>query len=248
MATKRVYDLPTRVFHWLFAASFVVAFTIGKTIDDDSTVFSFHMIAGLLLCFLILWRILWGTVGSRHARFSDLQLNPAALVAYVKDVFSSSGRLWSGHNPASSWAMVLMLSIGLTMGITGFLMTTGQGGEAAEEVHELLANAFIVVVILHIAGVLIHTIKHKDPIGKSMITGCKQNVADEEAPVPAHIKTGVVLLLLTFGLAGYLVSNFDPATRNLSIMGKQFHLAEFEDGDEHVHHEYEHEYEHDEDD
>ena len=67
MKAKRVYDLPTRVFHWLFATLFVVAFTISNTVDDESLVFSYHMIAGLTLCFLVAWRLVWGVIGTTHA-------------------------------------------------------------------------------------------------------------------------------------------------------------------------------------
>lgn len=70
MKTKRVYDYPTRVFHWLFALLFVIAFTIGTTVDDDSALFLFHMLAGLVLCALVLFRVIWGFVGTKHARFS----------------------------------------------------------------------------------------------------------------------------------------------------------------------------------
>ncbi|MCB0311578.1 MAG: cytochrome b/b6 domain-containing protein, partial [Bdellovibrionales bacterium] len=60
MNEKRIYDFPTRVFHWLFALSFIIAFTIGNTVDDDAALFSYHMLSGLVLCFLLTFRIPWG--------------------------------------------------------------------------------------------------------------------------------------------------------------------------------------------
>ncbi|MGJ8686012.1 MAG: cytochrome b/b6 domain-containing protein, partial [Spongiibacteraceae bacterium] len=215
MSTQRVYDLPTRLFHWLFAASFLAAFTISNTVDDDDAAFSFHMIAGLLMCFTLLWRIVWGAIGSRHARFSDFSLNPAELASYLKGIFSDKTRLWPGHNPASSWAAVIMMALGIGLGTTGYLMVSS-GSESLEDVHELMANAFIIIVLLHIAGIIIHTLKHKDPIGKSIVTGNKQHISEKSVPVASHTMTGVILLVLTIGFGGYLLQNFDSKTRVLT--------------------------------
>jgi len=247
MTAKRVYDLPTRLFHGLFAACFLIAYTISNTVDDDSRIFSYHMIAGLVLCFLIPWRLLWGVVGSRHARFTDLQLSPKALAAYMRGIFSQNTRLWSGHNPASSWAAISMLLLGLSMGISGLLMVTGTAGESLEDIHELLANAFIIVVLVHIAGVVIHTMKHKDSIGMSMVTGCKQHAPDTDASVVNHTFLGILFLVLTVGFASYLLTNFNTSTGNLSIFGNQIHLGEFEDYNSREHRG-DHGNEHDEDD
>ena len=73
---------------------------------------------------------------------------------------TGQGRLWAGHNPASSWAAVTMLLLALALGVTGFLMANGSAGESFEDRHELLANAFIVVVVLHVAGVILHTLEN----------------------------------------------------------------------------------------
>lgn len=235
MTAKRVYDVPTRLFHWLFAACFVIAFTISNTIDDDSKIFAYHMIAGLVMAFLVAWRILWGMVGTKHARFADLQLSPRMLVDYLKNIFSQRSRLWAGHNPASSWAAASMLLLAISMGVSGLLMVTGNGGENLEDIHELLANAFIIVVVLHIAGVVIHTLKHKDSIGKSMLTGHKLKLADNHAPVRNHLFTGIVLLLLTSGFISYLLANFDASSRNLAVFGTQIQLAEYEEHGESKH-------------
>ncbi|TVZ38003.1 cytochrome b [Alteromonadaceae bacterium 2753L.S.0a.02] len=230
MTTHRVYDLPTRVFHTLFAGCFVIAFAIGNTVDDDSLVFSYHMLAGLVLCFLLPWRFIWGLVGTRHARFTDLQLKPSALMVYVKNILSPNKTFWAGHNPASSWAAVLMCLLGLGMGISGLLMVTRGGAGELKELHELFANAFLIVVLLHIAGIAIHTVKHKDPIGKSMITGCKQHLSEHDRAVAKHTGLGVVFLLVVLGFAAFLLANFEASSRNLSLLGSQLHLGEAEHG------------------
>ena len=107
MNTTRVYDLPTRVFHWLFAGCFVIAYSVANLVDDESTRFSLHMLAGLGATFAVLMRLAWSGVGTQHARLGDLSLDPRQLLAYFKGIASGSGREWVGHNPASSWAAVV---------------------------------------------------------------------------------------------------------------------------------------------
>jgi cytochrome b len=233
----RVYDLPTRCFHWLFAGSFIAAFTISNTVDDDNLAFSYHMIFGLIMVFSVLLRGIWGIIGSRHARFTDFSLNVSELVAYLKGILTGTNRKWVGHNPASSWAALVMMLLALGLGGVGILMATGVVGESWKEFHELLANTFIVVVILHIAGVILHQLKHKDLIGMSMVTGYKRDLAETTESVSRHFWIGLLFLFLIAGFSAYVVQNFDQSSSTLSVFGTKLQLAENE-GNEHK--EYEH--------
>lgn len=244
MRTKRVYDLPTRVFHWVFASFFLTAFTIANTIDDDDKWFSFHMIAGMVMVFSVIWRIVWGLVGSRHARFSHFILQPGELINYLKNALTGTTRLWSGHNPASSWAAIIMMLLALGLGVTGYLMISSPIGESLEDVHEVLANSFIVIVLLHIAGIIMHTVRHKDPIAGSMIHGHKLHVPDTELPVNSHSAIGVTMLALSLAFGIYLLGNYNPDNRTLSVAGISLQLTEFEDEN----HEYDHDDDYEEDD
>jgi cytochrome b len=226
--TARIYDLPTRIFHWLFAGSFLTAFTIANTVDDESKIFAYHMLAGLVMGFIVLWRIVWGLIGSTHARFSDFSLNPKSLLQYGKGVLSGKGRLWVGHNPASSWAAITMLSLALGLGVTGYLMANGSAGESLEDIHELLANAFIVVVILHVAGVILHTLQHKDALGKSMVSGHKSGLQASTPSVSSHPIVAMIALLLTLSFAGYLLQNFDATTGSVKLFGTTLQLTDNE--------------------
>ncbi len=227
-----VYDFPARVFHWLFALFFVVAYLIGTTVDDDSVFFSYHMIAGILLFFLVVFRVAWGFLGNKYSRFTGFSLNPKDLAHYFKGIVSGDKKKWQGHNPASSWAAIIMMILAVGLGITGYLMTTGRGSEDLEEVHELLSNGFLIIVLLHLAGVAFHTLRHKDAIWKSMFSGLKSDIPEVSIPVRSHRAVGILLILVMAGFSMYLAKNFDNTTRNLSVFGSRFHLGEAEDDEE----------------
>lgn len=227
--TTRIYDLPTRILHWLFATSFLTALTIANLVNDESTNFAYHMLAGLVMCFVVLCRIVWGIIGSKHARFSDFSLNPQALLLYIKGVITGNGRLWAGHNPASSWAATAMMLLALGLGLTGFLMANDSSTrESLEDIHEILADAFIVVVILHVSGLILHTIKHKDDLGKSMLTGNKIGLQASIASVPSHPIVAMIVLVLTLSFGEYLRQNYDTVSGSLYLFGTTLQLAENE--------------------
>lgn len=227
MRNQLVYDLPLRLFHWVFAGLFITSFLIAKIVDDESVVFSYHMLAGLLLSFVVILRIVWGFVGTRHSRFSGFALHPRDLVTYIIGILSGDKLKWSGHNPASSWATLAMLALALGLGLTGYLMAGGQK-ETFEDVHELLANGFLVVVLMHVAGVVLHAFRHQDGIAFSMVDGAKAGTPSGEAisgsrPVIAMLFMGLVA---TFAL--YLANNFDSQTQTLNLFGNQLQLGENE--------------------
>jgi cytochrome b len=236
-----VYDLPTRFFHWLFAGFFVTAFAIANLVDDESIRFSLHMLAGLGMLFVVLLRLAWSLLGTRHARLTDLALNPVQLLAYFKGMGSGGSRRWIGHNPASSWAAVTMVGLALGLGATGYLMATGGGSDGLEEAHELMANAFLVVVLLHLGGVAAHVLRHRDHLQAAMATGRKAALSGEQAPVRPARAAGLAFVVLTGLFVGYLLRNYDAQARTLQLFGSTLQLGENEqdhgsgDGDEDRH-------------
>lgn len=223
---SKVYDIPTRLFHWIFSILFLSAFLIAKTFDDDSTQYPYHMLIGLTLGFVVLLRILWGLWGSRYARFSSFALHPRDLLFYFKNFFSKQSPRWLGHNPASSWAALVMMGLALGLAGTGYFMAQDLNKEVLEEVHELFANAFILVVIAHVAGVILHTLKHRDAIGLSMIHGKKVSASQETGIEKSHGGVGFIFLLLLFAFSFHLVQNYDANQGTLNFFGAQLQLGE----------------------
>lgn len=226
-----VYDLPTRLFHWLFAGFFITAFAISNLVDDDSARFSLHMLAGLGMVFVVLLRLAWSVLGTRHARLGDLNLNPVHLLAYLKGMVTGGSARRLGHNPASSWAAVAMIGLALGLGTTGWLMATGGENDAIKEVHELMANAFLVVVLLHVAGVAAHVLRHRDGLQATMVTGRKRAIAGDDAPVRSLPLAGAAFVVLTGLFMGYLVQQYDGRTRTLDLFGSTLQLGENESED-----------------
>ena len=153
-----IWDLPTRLFHWLLAGSFIAAFTIANVVDDDSATFAVHMLLGAVMSLMVVLRVLWGFIGSRYARFGSFAFGPSDLLAYLKGTVSGEGKRYVGHNPGSSVAIWAMLALTLGLGVSGSLMSTN---EVFEEVYEILSYALLVVVITHVLGVLLHTLRHR---------------------------------------------------------------------------------------
>lgn len=231
MRSTLVYDLPTRLFHWLFLGLFLLSFVIAKTVDDESLVFSYHMLSGLLLGGLVIWRFVWGFVGSTHARFSGFDLNPRHLKDYFLGILSGSKKRWSGHNPASSWAALTLFFLALGLALSGYLMSTGYK-EVFEDIHEFMANTFIVVVALHVAGVSLHMIRHQDAIALSMIDG-KKMISESGTAIPSSRHFAAALLVafvISVGL--YLFKDFDSQNRTLTAFGQTLQLGKNENESE----------------
>lgn len=242
MRNRLIYDLPTRLFHWLFAGLFVVSFLIAKTVDDDSPVFSYHMLAGLLLTSTVLLRILWGFIGSKHSRFASFALHPKDLMAYFAGLLSGDKRRWAGHNPASSWATLIMFALALGLGGTGYLMARGHK-ETFEDLHELLANGFLITVLIHIAGVVLHGLRHRDGIALAMLDGSKAGLSQTEAISSSRPAVALVFAGLVVAFAVHLGRNFDPQGQKLNFFGTTLQLGENEGHDEVEHDKSHHEHE-----
>ena len=132
-----VWDLPTRIFHWSLAAAFTIAYLTAE-VEQYRLV---HLLCGYLFVALIGFRLIWGVVGSRYARFAEFLRSPSATLGYLRSWFKGKPDHFIGHNPLGAVAILLMLALGIGIGITGWLNAGDAGGETYEEVHEAFANA-----------------------------------------------------------------------------------------------------------
>ncbi len=169
MQRTLIWDLPVRVFHWLLAGGFTAAAILAFLTEDEGALFPYHGIIGLVLAFMVILRIIWGFIGTRHARFSALLFSPRALVEYLRGTVSGRGKRFVGHNPGAAYAILAMFALVLGLAVTGVMM--GRGNEGVKDIHELMAWSMLVVVGAHLLGVLIHTLRHRENITRTIVDG-----------------------------------------------------------------------------
>jgi cytochrome b len=170
-----VWDWPTRIGHWGMAIAFLVAYVTGES-EEWRLV---HVWAGGALAGLVAFRVVWGLIGSRHARFTGFVRSPMAAWGYLKGLMSGPVEHHTGHNPAGAWAIVALLVLGLAAAASGWPVYQDIGGEWLEELHEGMVNAMLLVVLVHLAGVLIGSLAHKENLPRAMVTGYKFGRAEE---------------------------------------------------------------------
>ena len=223
-----VWDIPARLFHWVFAASLTAAIATGFLVDDEQPLFQLHMIFGIIALFLLVVRIVMGVVGSRYSRFSSYPVRPGEIVSYLISAAVSKTRLYAGNNPGSAMAAVLMFLLVPAL----FLSGIGYGGESIEELHEAFAWALLAVIALHLAGLAWHTFRHRENILLAMVTG-KKTGKPEDAIASAHPVWGAILLIGA-GLwiaALFANHNSNAAAVKLPGIGVTLQLGENESND-----------------
>jgi cytochrome b len=193
--TILVWDLPVRVFHGLLAGAFAAAFATG----DADRWRDVHAVLGYTILALVVFRLAWGVFGTRHARFGAFPLAPAAALAYVRSLLVGRPAHHPGHNPAGAVAIYLLLALALAAGLSGLAAYAGHGGKWAEEVHEALANTMLAVVVVHVAGVVVGSVAHRENLALAMLTGRKHG-APESAIDRARPLVAAALLAGVLGL------------------------------------------------
>jgi cytochrome b len=168
--TVRVWDPVVRLFHWSLVASFITAWVTG---DELQRV---HEIAGYVIVGLLVVRVLWGFVGTAHARFSDFVYRPSAVIGYLIDTARRRARRYLGHNPAGGAMVVALLMLLAVAAASGIMMTTDAfwGVEWVEETHEAAANLTLVLIGFHLAGVFVASVEHRENLVRAMVSGRKR--------------------------------------------------------------------------
>lgn len=165
----RVWDPFVRLFHWTLVLLFAGAYLTGDAFDQV------HELSGYAILALLAARVVWGFIGSEHARFRDFVFTPATIVAYARDTLAGRARRHLGHNPLGGVMVLLFLAGLLVTGGSGWLMTLGDAeSHLVEEVHEVAANLMLLLIALHVAGVIFSSLAHGENLVRGMITGMKR--------------------------------------------------------------------------
>ena len=189
-----VWDLPTRVFHWLLAGSFLGAFLTA----DSERYRDIHLVLGYTVLGLVVFRFLWGLIGTRYARFTSFPIAPRRVLGYIKSLFTRSPEHHVGHNPAGSLAIYAILALALLAGFTGYAAYKEIGGEMLTELHEAVANAMLGLVAIHIAAVIVSSFLHRENLASAMLNGYKNGRAADGIR-GKHWFVAAVVVLATLG-------------------------------------------------
>jgi len=190
-----VWDAPVRVFHWLMVLCFA-----GAWITAESEGFGLlHVTLGYTLAGLVVFRLVWGLVGTRHARFASFVRGPAAVLRYLRALLRGQPEHHTGHNPAGALAIVGMLLLAGAITATGWAGHAVGYGEWVTEVHEAVATAMLALVGVHIAGVALASWMHRENLVASMVSGRKA------APAAAGIRSAwrSVAALMVVAVCGF---------------------------------------------
>lgn len=184
-----VWDVPTRVFHWLLVLSFTGAYVTA----ESERYRDIHVVLGYTVLALLAFRMLWGFFGTRYAQFRSFLFKPGEIIAYVLSLLKGKPAHYVGHNPAGSVAIWLLLGLGISSGVTGIMAFQDVGGDMVEELHEFASNAMLAVVLVHIAGVIVSSVMHRENLVRAMITGFK-SAKPTDAITRSYRWLGVIIL------------------------------------------------------
>jgi cytochrome b len=189
--TIRVWDLPTRLFHWLLVVCVALSYVSGRT---GGNAMRYHLWSGGAILGLILFRLAWGLVGGRHARFADFVRGPAAAARYARDLWRRQAPRHPGHNPLGGWSILAMLASLLLQAVTGLfasddILTEGPlmplvskaASDFLTRLHRLNQQVVVALVALHLAAIMFYWLRGENLV-TPMITGRKEWYGTAPAP------------------------------------------------------------------
>ncbi|MGJ8681287.1 cytochrome b/b6 domain-containing protein [Paraglaciecola sp.] len=212
----KVWDSPTRLFHWA-----LVICILGAWLTIENGWIEAHKYFGLSLLLLVIFRLCWGVVGSTTARFSHFLTAPNKAFKYLVASLHSSSEHHTGHNPAGGWMVILMLALLIFQSVSGLFSNNDLGftGPLADNIskqwsdiltqwHALSFNFIVVAVWLHLVAIFFYVLVKKQNLVKAMFSGCKpknQTKAERNLTFVHPIKAFILLLLIGCVVYWYLV-------------------------------------------
>ena len=193
-----VWDLPTRLGHWMLASAFAVAWLTRDSEEQRL----YHVAAGYVMVAVMLFRVFWGMAGTRYARFAAFLFSPRQVFAYLAGLVKGRPARWVGHNPAGSYAIFLLLLLGISVVATGWADYNEVGGDWTEYAHDWLSEAMLAVIGIHLCGVLLSSLLHRENLVRGMLSGRKQGSPEEAIATQKHL--WAILLVGAALVAGWL--------------------------------------------
>ena len=210
-----VWDLPTRLFHWLLVVLVALSFTTGSI---GGNAMQYHECSGFAILILLVFRIIWGFVGSRTSRFSYFAKGPATLWRYAVTLVRGKSERYLGHNPLGGWSVLAMLLVLLAQAATGlfanddiitegplYLWVSKPLSDWLTGVHRLNRYLIMVLVVTHVSAVLFYLLVKHENLIKPMITGIKHWVGSDTTPPAAPTWLAAVMAAIVGFLLYFIV-------------------------------------------
>ncbi|MDP2760498.1 MAG: cytochrome b/b6 domain-containing protein [Sideroxyarcus sp.] len=186
----KVWDVPVRLFHWLSVASFVLAY-----VSAEMHLMVVHVWIGYGLLALLLFRIVWGFIGSRYARFGSFVFSPQQTLAYVRSLRAGQAAHYYGHNPAGALMVFALLALLAAIFVSGLVtlavidyegpllfLANAVSDDTAyffRHAHDFFVNVALWLIPLHLIGVVVGSLQHRENLVRAMVTGLKRKVPEE---------------------------------------------------------------------
>ncbi|WP_148194960.1 cytochrome b/b6 domain-containing protein [Hyphomicrobiales bacterium] len=166
----KVWDPIVRIFHW----TIVAACTLNLFVLEEGKYW--HRVTGYVVAAVIFIRIIWGFVGTKHARFRDFLPTPAKVRKQVRGIMTRSEDRYIGHNPLASIMMLVLIGLLAATALTGWMTTLDAfwGEKWLEQLHGTIANSIMVLVFIHAGAAIIESWRHRENLVWSMVTGRKK--------------------------------------------------------------------------
>ena len=210
----RVWDLPVRLFHWALVIAVVTSVATGLV--GGLWQMDVHMISGYVILGLVIFRVVWGLIGGRHARFAAFLKGPVTVIRYAADFARRREAHTPGHNPIGGWSVIALLTIMALQAGTGlfanddiflegplFSLVSKETSDWLTGWHHRMVTAIYILVGLHVAAIAVHWLRG-DNLVKPMVTGTKTNAdpaADDATPRPVRfLIVAAVAVAAVFGI------------------------------------------------
>ena len=192
----RIWDAPTRLFHWLIVALFGLSWWTAESDRLD-----WHMLSGYAILVLVLFRVYWGFAGSDTARFATFLKGPTTFFAYMRQLFQQKAQPALGHNPMGGWSVIAFILLLLLQAGLGLFAIDVEGlnagplddlvsfetGRRVAGLHHRVFNFLLILSALHVAAVLFYWLYKRDNLIVAMITGFKTVRSGEVPSAPRFV-------------------------------------------------------------
>jgi len=204
-----VWDLPIRLFHWLLAA--LIAFSWWSVHNDHT---DWHIWSGIAILTLLIFRLLWGFVGSSTARWTSFVRGPRTLIDYLRGRWTGTG-----HTPLGALSVIALLAaVSIQVGLGLFAededgiymgplsrLVSSDTSDKVRDIHELWFNVVLGLIVLHVAAILFYRLRGKK-LTKAMITGRAELSPGTQPMRPGKWWVAVLCLAIAFGVSRWIVA------------------------------------------